>query len=75
MGNLPYNWRLWGPPEKELTEFVDLAAVTSAPARLSRLLPGICGEVLGSRHHDNHAYLAYALSPFYAQARPRIISA
>eukprot|EP00966_Prymnesium_polylepis_P124387 2876657-Prymnesium_polylepis.1 len=75
VGNLPFNWRLWGPPDKDLTEFVDLAAIRSAASRLACMLPGAPREILGSRHHDNHAYMSYGLSPFYAQRHERGFSA
>jgi carbamoyltransferase len=46
-------------------------ALIHAPARLGRQL-GLDGPmpIVGVRHHDSHAYLSYAVSPFAAGADP-----
>jgi carbamoyltransferase len=49
----------------------DKGALVEAPARLGRQL-GLDGRmpIVGMRHHDNHAYFSYAVSPFAADSNP-----
>ncbi|MGH2974834.1 MAG: carbamoyltransferase C-terminal domain-containing protein [Solirubrobacterales bacterium] len=48
--------------------------VAASPARLAEQL-GLDEPlpVIGMRHHDNHAYLGYALSPFAAEPGPTMV--
>eukprot|EP00746_Dinoflagellata_sp_MGD_P032222 gnl/MRDRNA2_/MRDRNA2_17670_c0_seq1.p1 gnl/MRDRNA2_/MRDRNA2_17670_c0~~gnl/MRDRNA2_/MRDRNA2_17670_c0_seq1.p1 ORF type:complete len:788 (-),score=140.17 gnl/MRDRNA2_/MRDRNA2_17670_c0_seq1:41-2404(-) len=48
------------------TTFFDVKSLSSTPKRLAQDLKRPVG-LLGMRHHDNHAYMSYALSPFYGQ--------
>src|ERR1700730_7023214 len=50
------------------------AALIHAPMRLGRQL-GLDGlmPIIGVRHHDSHAYLSYAVSPFAADADPVMV--
>jgi carbamoyltransferase len=50
------------------------AAMVQAPARLGRQLGlGRHMPIIGIRHHDSHAYLSYAVSPFAADADPVMV--
>ena len=48
---------------------------SSAPSRLSKQL-GLKQPmpIIGMRHHDNHAYFAYAVSPFNQTKKPVIVT-
>ena len=48
---------------------------TRAPTHLGRQL-GLPGPmpIIGMRHHGNHAYYSYAVSPFVASARPVLVT-
>lgn len=48
--------------------------VAASPARLAEQL-GLDEPlpIVGMRHHDNHAYLSYALSPFASSADPVVV--
>jgi carbamoyltransferase len=49
-------------------------ALLQAPARLGQQL-GLSGRmpIVGVRHHDSHAYLSYAVSPFAAGSDPVMV--
>jgi carbamoyltransferase len=50
------------------------AALVQAPTRLGHQL-GLDGRmpIVGVRHHDSHAYLSYAVSPFAASTKPVMV--
>jgi carbamoyltransferase len=50
------------------------AALVEVPKRLGRQL-GLDGRmpIIGIRHHDSHAYLSYAVSPFAASSDPVMV--
>ncbi|MEZ4316129.1 MAG: carbamoyltransferase C-terminal domain-containing protein [Myxococcota bacterium] len=52
---------------------IDVASITEAPRRLSGALGRPVRPVVGLRHHDNHAWGAYALSPFMATGEDTLV--
>jgi carbamoyltransferase len=57
------------PPPKDIVD-----RVTASPARLAEQL-GLEKPlpIIGVRHHDSHAYLSYALSPFATDSEPTMV--
>ena len=45
-----------------------------APHRLGRSSARRAMPIIGMRHHDNHAYFSYAVSPFAGSGEPVMIS-
>jgi carbamoyltransferase len=69
VSNFPYNYRLW-LPSKSLKSFIDMDAILHGPKLLFKdpfFSKNIIhnNKFLGSRHHDNHAYMSYGISPFF----------
>jgi carbamoyltransferase len=57
--------------EKSAVTRGNAAALLQAPTRLGHQLGlGRRTPIVGMRHHDSHAYLSYAVSPFTADAGP-----
>ena len=69
LSHFPSNIKLW-LPSKSLKSFIDLNAIINGPKLMFRD-PFFSNNVVhknqffGSRHHDNHAYMSYGISPFY----------
>jgi carbamoyltransferase len=73
--HLPRTVSLIRPSSNTTFSYVDALQTLRAPARLGRALgfprrPSL----IGLRHHDNHAYMAYLSSPFAADAADTVIS-
>lgn len=59
---------------KDVAPREGVPALIQAPTRLGRQL-GLDGPmpIVGVRHHDSHAYLSYAVSPFAASPEPVVV--
>lgn len=71
--NMPYTLqRVWekikghGSKMNSEVQLIDVKSLASTPKRLAEDLQLPIG-LLGMRHHDNHAFMSYASSPFYGQ--------
>ncbi|HEX8065562.1 MAG TPA: carbamoyltransferase C-terminal domain-containing protein [Thermoleophilaceae bacterium] len=62
-------------PQADVFNARHVAEARLAPARLGRQL-GLGGAlpIVGMRHHDNHAYFSYAVSPFARRPEPVMVS-
>ena len=77
LSNFPYNIRLW-LPSKSLSSFIDMKAIINGPTKLLKdpILSSALvhkKKIFASRHHDNHAYMSYGISPFYKSEQPTMV--
>jgi carbamoyltransferase len=72
--SLPLLFQAKSPWEKSAITSGNAAALLQAPKRLGHQL-GLGGRmpIVGMRHHDAHAYLSYAVSPFASDADPVMV--
>jgi len=72
----PHNIDLLKPQPRTtfITDYQAVLQALSAPYRLSKQL-GLSMEMplINLRHHDNHAYFAYAVSPFAQSTEPTLV--
>jgi len=72
----PHNLELLKPQPRTtfITDYQAILEAYSAPRRLSQQL-GLSSPVplINLRHHDNHAYFAYAVSPFAHSSQPVLV--
>ncbi len=73
----PYNLALLKPQPRTtfITDYRAVLEAFSAPGRLAQQL-GLASSIplINLRHHDNHAYFSYAVSPFAHSPQPVMVA-